>query len=107
MAGESGFSQCRTGQPQRRTLRTQRRAGQQPGARIDLAVVAERLEALGEVRHNPYLVRAHIDDYEITLFPDGRAIIKGMDDPDLARSLYARYVGVEVAPTPRPLTSAL
>jgi hypothetical protein len=33
------------------------------------------------------------DDYEITLFPDGRAIIKGTTDTAVARSLYARYVG--------------
>lgn len=64
-----------------------------PGVRIDLAVVGERLAALGQVSRNPHLLRAQIDAYEITLFPDGRAIIKGVDDPDLARSLYARYVG--------------
>ena len=43
---------------------------------------------------NAYLLRAHIDGYEITLFPDGRAIIKGVEDPDLAKSLYARYIGL-------------
>ena len=64
-----------------------------PGARIDLPAIARRLEALGEVKQNPYLVRAWIDAYEISLFPDGRAIIKGTEDPDLARSIYARYVG--------------
>ncbi len=65
-----------------------------PAARIDLPAIAKRLQALGEVTQNPYLVRAWIDDYEISLFPDGRAIIKGTEDPDLARSIYARYVGV-------------
>ena len=29
----------------------------------------------------------------MTIFPDGRAIIKGTDDVGVARSLYARYVG--------------
>lgn len=64
-----------------------------PGARIDLPAIARRLEALGKVKQSPYLVRAWIDAYEISLFPDGRAIIKGTEDPDLARSIYARYVG--------------
>lgn len=64
-----------------------------PGVRLALPGIANRLQALGRVEVNDYLLRAHIDDYEITLFPDGRAIIKGTEDPDLAKSLYARYVG--------------
>lgn len=64
-----------------------------PGVRLSLPRIAERLRALGDVSLNDYLLRAHIDGYEFTIFPDGRAIIKGVDDPDLARSLYARYVG--------------
>ena len=63
------------------------------GVEIDLSLIAARLQPLGEVKQNPYLVRAHIDNYEITLFADGRAIIKGTEDADVARSLYARYVG--------------
>jgi adenylyltransferase/sulfurtransferase len=43
------------------------------------------------------MLRADITDhdkrYEVTLFPDGRAIIKGTDDPGVARSLYAKYIG--------------
>ncbi len=65
-----------------------------PHARIDLEVLAARLRPLGQVKHSAYLLRAQIDNYDITLFPDGRAIIKGTEDPDLARSLYARYIGV-------------
>jgi molybdopterin-synthase adenylyltransferase len=29
----------------------------------------------------------------LTVFPDGRAIIKGTTDSAVARSIYARYVG--------------
>ena len=65
-----------------------------PDTRISLPVIAERLKSLGEVEVNDYLLRAQIDGYEITLFADGRAIIKGTEDPNLAKSLYARYVGV-------------
>ncbi len=65
-----------------------------PGARISLPIIAARLKSLGEVEVNDYLLRARIDGYEMTLFADGRAIIKGTEDPKLAKSLYARYVGV-------------
>jgi len=64
-----------------------------PGVRLSLPDIAKRLQALGQVAVTDYLLRAHIDRYEITLFPDGRAIIRGTDDPDLAKSLYARYIG--------------
>ena len=39
------------------------------------------------------MLRAKVDGYELTLFPDGRAIIKGTADPERARSLYAKYFG--------------
>jgi adenylyltransferase/sulfurtransferase len=66
-----------------------------PGRRIDFPVIAEKLErvAPGRVKHNPFLLRADIDSYELTLFADGRAIIKGTSDPDRAKSLYAKYFG--------------
>lgn len=61
---------------------------------VDLADLARRLASLASVRSNDFAVRALIDDYELTVFPDGRAIIKGTTDPGIARSLYARYVGM-------------
>lgn len=60
---------------------------------IDLAEVGRRLLPLGSVRRNDFLLRFKTEPYEMTLFPDGRAIIKGTADTALARSLYARYVG--------------
>jgi len=62
-------------------------------ARLDLAALAERLRAAGEVKANPYLVRLRAGDYELTVFADARAIIRGTEDVNLARTLYARYVG--------------
>jgi molybdopterin-synthase adenylyltransferase len=67
-------------------------------AQIDLAAFAARLAAVPEVaryeiKQNEYLVRFAADDREITLFADGRAIIKNIDDPAAARSLYSRYIG--------------
>src|SRR4029077_17954318 len=58
---------------------------------IDLAELKSRLEPLGEVRANEYVLRFRVSPYDLTLFPDGRAIIKGTSDPALARSLYAKY----------------
>jgi molybdopterin-synthase adenylyltransferase len=60
---------------------------------VDLAEMSERLKPLGAVRHNDFVLKFWHEPYEITLFPDGRAIIKGTTDKTTARSLYARYVG--------------
>jgi molybdopterin/thiamine biosynthesis adenylyltransferase len=60
---------------------------------VDLAQMSERLKPHGTVRHNDFVLKFWHDPYEITLFPDGRAIIKGTTDTAVARSLYARYVG--------------
>ena len=60
---------------------------------IDFAEMDRRLQPHGMVRHNDFVLKFWHDPYEMTLFPDGRAIIKGTTDTAVARSLYARYVG--------------
>ena len=60
---------------------------------IDLGDMSERLKPHGNVRHNAFVLRFWKEPFEMTLFPDGRAIIKGTTDTAVARSLYARYVG--------------
>jgi len=60
---------------------------------VDFAEMQRRLETLGIVRHNEFVLKFWREPYEMTLFPDGRAIIKGTTDTGVARSLYARYVG--------------
>jgi adenylyltransferase/sulfurtransferase len=61
---------------------------------LDLAALRIRLEpVVGTVRHNDFLLRFSIPPHEMTVFADGRAILKGSQDPALARSLYARYIG--------------
>ncbi len=55
--------------------------------------LAAQLGSVGAVTFNRFLLRFAIDDYQFTIFPDGRAIIQGTDDPDKARTLYARYIG--------------
>jgi molybdopterin/thiamine biosynthesis adenylyltransferase len=60
---------------------------------IDFAEMQRRLEVHGVVRHNEFVLKFWREPYEMTLFPDGRAIIKGTTETGVARSLYARYVG--------------
>jgi adenylyltransferase/sulfurtransferase len=64
---------------------------------VDLIAMRSRLEGLGIVRANRFALQFAPEGNgaatQITLFPDGRAIIKGTTDPGVARSLYARYIG--------------
>jgi molybdopterin/thiamine biosynthesis adenylyltransferase len=61
---------------------------------IKLSQLADNLERIGIVKHNEYtlLFKDPHTDYELTLFRDGRAIIKGTRDLEAAKSIYARYV---------------
>lgn len=60
---------------------------------IPLDQLAKKLAGVGQVSSNRYLVRLNVDDYVLTLFADGRAIISGTDDIATARSVHAKYVG--------------
>jgi molybdopterin/thiamine biosynthesis adenylyltransferase len=60
---------------------------------IDFGEMDRRLQPHGIVRHNDFVLKFWHEPYEMTLFPDGRAIIKGTTDTAVARGLYARYVG--------------
>jgi adenylyltransferase/sulfurtransferase len=55
--------------------------------------MAKHLETLGEVSYNRFLLRFQAEGHEFTVFPDGRAIIKGTSDVDRAKTLYAKYIG--------------
>lgn len=64
---------------------------------VDLDTIAERLGKHGKIIASEFMLRAfivdHGEDYELTLFPDGRAIVKGTDDAAVARSVYTRFIG--------------
>ena len=60
---------------------------------LDLEVLRRNLEAIAPVKSNEFALRFFLAPYEMTIFPDGRAIIKGTTDTGVARSLYARYIG--------------
>jgi len=63
-------------------------------ADLDLEALAARLGRLGRVANNGFLLNVIIDNYDMTIFPDGRLIVKGVEDEAVARALYAKYVGV-------------
>ena len=60
---------------------------------VDFGEMTARLKPHGMVKHNDFVLKFWRDPYELTLFPDGRAIIKGTTDSAVARSLYAKFVG--------------
>jgi len=65
------------------------------GGKVDFEGVAAKLRpiASGGLTYNRFLLKASVDGYELTLFADGRAIIKGTTNADQARAIYARYFG--------------
>lgn len=62
-------------------------------ASFDLHSLAKRLSAMGDVKVNEYLVRFTSGNNEVTVFADGRAIIKGIEDVAAARGIYAKFIG--------------
>jgi len=61
---------------------------------LDLGALRTRLApSVADVRHNEFLLCFRVPPYEMTVFADGRAILKGTRDPAVARTLYARYIG--------------
>ena len=62
-------------------------------AALNFEEMAGHLRALGQVSFNRFLLKFNVDAFEFTVFPDGRAIIKGTSDEDKARTLYAKYIG--------------
>jgi adenylyltransferase/sulfurtransferase len=60
---------------------------------VDFTALEGKLKTLGAVRYNAHVFQFNVAPYAMMIFPDGRAIIKGTNDPGVARSLYARYIG--------------
>jgi len=61
--------------------------------KLNFAELAAKLGTIGEVRHNAFMLRFETEGHEFTVFPDGRAIIKGTNDIAKAKTLYAQYLG--------------
>lgn len=62
-------------------------------SRLDLPSIAENWSRIASVKQNEYLIRLEVNGLELTLFADGRAIIKGTDEVAEARAMYSRFVG--------------
>ena len=62
-------------------------------SRPDFAALEARLAPLARVRRSPQLLNADVEDVSLTIFPDGRCVVRGTSDPARARALYDRYVG--------------
>ncbi len=67
----------------------------QPPVKLDLEALSDRLRPIGDVLVNRFLVRFTdpATGNELTVFPDGRAIVRGVTEPAVARAVYDRYVG--------------
>ncbi len=61
-------------------------------APVDLEELGRRLSGLGRVRRGKGVLFFEVDGVSFTLFPDGRAIIKGVKDPARAQALYDQYI---------------
>jgi len=66
---------------------------QRSTTKLNFEELAHHLGLMGEVSYNRFLLRFNAEGFEFTVFPDGRAIIKGTNDVDKARTLYAKYIG--------------
>ena len=64
-----------------------------PDAAVSLDELAERLAGIGPIVRNQFLLRLTVENCELTIFADGRAIVSGTDDASVARAIYAKYVG--------------
>ena len=67
-----------------------------PGVKgdINFEELSRSIAAFGPVQFNDFLLRCSSPPYEITLFKDGRAIVKGTDEASLARSVYSKMIGL-------------
>jgi molybdopterin-synthase adenylyltransferase len=67
-----------------------------PGVKgdINFEELSKSIAAFGPVQFNDFLLKCSSPPYEVTLFKDGRAIVKGTDEPGLARSVYSKMVGL-------------
>ena len=61
---------------------------------VSFESLAAHLRPLGEVSYSEFMLRFRVNNHEMVIFPDGRAIVKNTNDEALARGLYAKYIGM-------------
>ena len=64
------------------------------GKALDLDALARRWEGLGTIERTRFLARLHVGGLVVTVFDDGRALVRGTTSLERARATYARYVGL-------------
>lgn len=60
---------------------------------VDLEALAARIRNVGAVSVSRFMLRVAVPPHELTLFADGRAVVKGTREPGEARAVYARLLG--------------
>jgi molybdopterin/thiamine biosynthesis adenylyltransferase len=73
----------------RRSVQVARGGRQRP----DFDALERRLARVGPVRRSPQLLSAEIEGVHLTLFSDGRCVVRGTEDPARAKGLYTKYIG--------------
>ncbi|WP_339061999.1 ThiF family adenylyltransferase [Tepidibacillus marianensis] len=61
--------------------------------KMDLKKLAANLQPVGRVEETPFLIRFYVENYKLTIFPDGRTLVQGTDDLTVAKNLFAKYIG--------------
>ena len=61
--------------------------------RPDFDALERRLSRVGRTRRSGPVLTADVEDVVLTVFPDGRCVVRGTGDPGRARAIYERYVG--------------
>jgi len=61
---------------------------------LDFEALSKSMPQSAVVQFNDFLLKCSTPPYELTLFKDGRAIVKGTEEAGLARSVYSKIVGV-------------
>jgi len=61
--------------------------------KMDLKKLANQLQSVGRVEKTPFLIRFYVEDYKLTVFPDGRSLVQGTSEITIAKNLYAKYIG--------------
>jgi adenylyltransferase/sulfurtransferase len=63
-------------------------------AELNLPELARSIHCVGNVQVNEFLLKCSAPPYEVTLFKDGRAIVRGTEEASVARSVYSKLIGV-------------
>ena len=61
--------------------------------KFDLDALAKKLSKVGHVQQTPFLLKFKVDNYDLTIFPDGRILVHGTNEPVVAKNIYANYIG--------------